>query len=287
MNTRVPLDQKITTEGHILYVEGGKNSVDVQVLRKIISGVRVLPLGGASNLESLAEKFSDLHKNIYFVIDRDYRSAYRVQKIWQKFENGGNIVAWRRREIENYFIDAKFLSKSNYLKKDKKENLKSLIIAEAKKRIFLDAANFAFSEIKYGTKILGLKNNFTLKNFKTEKSAEEELKKFDFDHVKSHAGDFLTTKELVEKFKEKLNSISEDPENMQYEDRNWMELMRGKGILRGVAVSDYFDFKDLEPKLEKGQQEIAIIKEILENNVDSIPNDILKVKEMIIKKMKT
>ena len=98
---------------HILFVEGSdKESVDPKVLNELFSRrVRIEPLGPSFSVGSVAEALQPNHPTYYFLIDRDHYDGSFIDKCWNNFSDPdtNNLLIWRRREIENYFLDPKYL----------------------------------------------------------------------------------------------------------------------------------------------------------------------------------
>ena len=133
---------------HWLFVEGNDNSCfDPDVLRTLLKendlpALNVSALGSCENVRLAAQAMVYQHKSYYFVIDRDGRSDDFVEKSWQRFPDPDtyNLLVWRKRELENYFIDPIYILQSQYLVKSEDE-LRSKLLKMAQKRLFLDVAN--------------------------------------------------------------------------------------------------------------------------------------------------
>jgi hypothetical protein len=97
---------------HTLFVEGsGSDPLDEDILKSYLQGIKrfsieIKSLGGNSEIKSAASALHAHHKNYYFVIDRDYYNDNEVEKTWLNFpdETKNNLLIWRKRELENYFI---------------------------------------------------------------------------------------------------------------------------------------------------------------------------------------
>lgn len=280
-----------TMYGYTLFVEGSKDSIDVEIMRRILNGIGiyVLPLGSSSNLRSLAEKLSDSNRNICFLIDRDHRSIDYVTDLRSKFSNGTtNLIIWKKREFENHFIDAEFLSKSQYAK-DKK-GIEDFILEEAQKRIFLDAVDFAFFAL--GQEFLNnrgylsakkvLSDKFNTETITTADMAISQMRSADFSAFATSIENLIKVENLISEFKSQLVRISCNHDNLSYKDKSWMENMRGKKILNSVINSKNFSFKGQRSKFLKSEKkEIEVVWEIMSRNENDIPADIMEVAEMI------
>ncbi len=103
---------------HVLFVEGRyRDAVDPNVLNALFSfGLRIEPLGPSFWVRSVAEALHPHHPTHYFLIDRDHHKHDFVEDCWKNFpdRNTRNLLVWRRREIENYFLEPRYLSQSKY-----------------------------------------------------------------------------------------------------------------------------------------------------------------------------
>ena len=106
--------------GHVLFVEGrGDDAIDPTVLRVLLGNqLRIEPLGASFSVTSVAEALHQFHPNYYFLVDRDHHDCDFVEQCWSNFPDAGtrNLLVWRRREIENYFLDPDYLARSKYLR---------------------------------------------------------------------------------------------------------------------------------------------------------------------------
>ncbi len=108
--------------GHILYVEGKPDSIDVRVLSAILP-VSVRPMGASFYIKSTAESLYKTHPKYYFLIDRDHYDDEMVEKYWAGFPSADtpNLLIWRKKEIENYFLDPTYLEQSSYFNRKSKK----------------------------------------------------------------------------------------------------------------------------------------------------------------------
>ena len=134
---------------HILYVEGGDESIDSEVLNTLANNIWIQPLRTASSIRSVAESLYPTHPKSYFLIDRDHHiSDEQVETYWRDFPdpNTKNLLVWRRKELENYFLEPSFLIKSSFCKEEFKENngqrLQEQIISLAQEWLYFDTANY-------------------------------------------------------------------------------------------------------------------------------------------------
>jgi hypothetical protein len=137
---------------HVLFAEGkDKNAVDPKVLGALfdIGNIRIEPLGPSFSVRSVAEALYSYHPTYYFLIDRDHHTDEFVEQCWSNFPDPdkNNLLVWRKREIENYFLDPAYLFHSGYCEVSQQE-MENRILAFARTRLYLDAANYVVISIR-------------------------------------------------------------------------------------------------------------------------------------------
>ena len=88
---------------NVLFVEGEKNSFDVQLYGALYPSYHIIPCGSCSQVIERTKVFNNnpsLHNcKVYGIIDRDYRSDYEIEKYKEN-----NIFTLNVAEVENLFI---------------------------------------------------------------------------------------------------------------------------------------------------------------------------------------
>ena len=138
--------------GHVLFVEGSTpETIDPVVLSGLLTKLSILvePLGPARSLENVASAMHARHPNYYFLIDRDHRTTEVVEQSWREFPNErtSNLLIWRRRHLENYFLDVDYLALSQFVTCGKDQLIERIERAAAK-RIYMEAANLVIIGIR-------------------------------------------------------------------------------------------------------------------------------------------
>lgn len=141
---------------YTLFVEG---TFDQQVLTAFFNAhpldveLRVQPFGSAISVRSAAEALHPYHPEYYFLVDRDHVDDDEVARSWEDFPDPRkhNILIWRRRELENYFLIPEYLLRSPFLRVDE-ERLRRCIREVCRRRLFLDAANHVITGLREGFK---------------------------------------------------------------------------------------------------------------------------------------
>lgn len=168
---------------HTLFVEGKDNQAfDPIVMKELLSNnslqMTVKPMGFSDNVRSAAQALISHHPSYYFLIDRDDNDDLTVEKSWNSFPDSSqhNLLIWKKRELENYFIEPIYLSNSLFLKENiSVDDLRERIVAECNQRIFIDAANFTILHLnKKITKKLGYSFS-DFNQFKCKEDGEQKL----------------------------------------------------------------------------------------------------------------
>ncbi len=146
VKTSIRSEEVLQTSQHVVFIEGkGEDAIDPSVLRNLLGEkVQIRPLGASFSVKSVVEALFPHHPTYYFVVDRDhFHTQSDVEGYWENFPNPEthNLLVWKRRELENYFIDPEYLGKSKYFK-GKVADLSNLVLRFAQERLFLDVVNY-------------------------------------------------------------------------------------------------------------------------------------------------
>jgi hypothetical protein len=162
----------------VLFVEGSEDgSVDQAALRALLGGIlRIETMGPAYSVRSAAQALARHHPRYYFLIDRDHYDDEFVERSWQNFPDPAtdNLLVWRRRELENYFLDPAFLAESVYCEIGEQE-LTTRLVAAARERLFLDVANTVISAIREEQKWTWMEHFTNLADFASKDEAVDRL----------------------------------------------------------------------------------------------------------------
>lgn len=153
----------------ILFVEGDKGSLDIQIYQAYYENFTLIPCGSCEKVIEAVKglkSHSDLHnKKVYGLIDRDFRSEEQLTSL-----NKDGIFSISLNEIENIFLIPEIIEMvcNHQSKEDKKEEL----ITEIKKiyKENKDKITFTASKNKIhrhlGEKFGAVKNKDEYDNFK-------------------------------------------------------------------------------------------------------------------------
>lgn len=139
---------------HTLFVEG---KFDVDVLstffdtHRLAARLDIRSLGSCSNVRAAAEALHAHHPEYYFLIDRDHCPDDLVERSWRNFPDPAtsNLLIWRRREFENYFLTPEYLVGSPHLAVSE-STLRATIREACQRRLYLDAVNLVLTGLRDG-----------------------------------------------------------------------------------------------------------------------------------------
>jgi len=282
---------------HVLFVEGaGDDAIDPTVLRVLLgSQIRIEPLGASFSVRSVAEALHASHPNYYFLIDRDHYDDRFVEESWHTFPDPGkrNLLVWRRREIENYFLDADYLALSRYFIGDV-ENLRGLILALAQRRLYLDVCNSVIVQLREKLKQNRFRTFTDLRGFTTREVALRALlNRPEFDGYRKLVDEAVSSDRVEQTFRDTLRRMTGAGDTIPAEDRlgfgrgRWIEMMRGKKLLTETLNSRFFRVEDRYGNRLSGKQERnEVVRDLLRREDAIRPPDFIELKRIIERRIR-
>ena len=268
---------------HVLFVEGREGGLDQAVLGALLPYLQIKPMGSSFSLRSAAKAFAKHHPKYYFLIDRDHYDDEFVNQRWIDFPNPaeGNLLVWRRREIENYFLDPHFLVKSEFCRTSEGE-LTTTLEALAQKRVFLDVANSVISSVRED-QTLSWTGPFTQpEDFSSKEKAIGLAIEKALAERSGQVSKMLLKDALTERFEKSLASMTGGGETLTYGTGQWIEKIRGKKVLSQLLNSGGFTVEDMKSRRLTGKEmEKKIVKELAVKDVDSRPSDLVELQRLI------
>jgi len=271
---------------HSLFVEGS-DYFDVSVLNQLFEThlypqniyakkINIIQLGKSANISSAAENFYKSHTKYYFLTDRDNTKIDYIENCWANFpsKETKNLLIWRKREIENYFIDPEYIKYSDYLKSDIDfGKIEEAILKFANERLFSDVANVVLQEFDRCSK------NKINQNL-SEKDAIGQLKD-NFQKMKKDCP-VLTSTQIQQLFDEKLAIYKGNSKKLQFGKGEWLNLISGKEIMNSI-FNNYFDVKgDFgQPPLTLKDKNKQIVKNLLKKDFSQQPTDFQQLVDLI------
>lgn len=276
---------------HVLFVEGNdQDAIDPVVLNNLFENqIRVEPLGPSYHIKSAAEGLYKYHPDYYFLIDRDHYDEQYVKRCWDNFPDPDtpNLLIWRRREIENYFLIPEYITKSKFLSVTA-DKIYEDIIQFCSKRLYLDAVNQVLISIREDLKKKWIELFTNPVEFKTKESAIKRLTEAkEFSYHKEEVSKAVNKKKIVKRFENVLADMTGGKEPIEHGCGKWIEMIRGKKILPDL-VGHCFQVKDGRNKILQGKEKLnEIVKELLMKPLNEQPNDFIKLHELIFSRIKS
>ena len=198
----------------ILFCEGKKSSLDIQIYEILFPNYTIIPLEGCSNVINYTRAFNKIpNKNstAIGIVDRDFRTDEQINK----FRNE-NIYVYSVAEIENLFLLEDFIQIFAKNKKERIdiENLKEKVIDKLEKDKELQISNYVTSYINY------VFSEEHIKKAKTQMA------------LKSNFDDFIAKidiDKLYNKRKEEIERIIKEKDYLEA-----IKVYNNKGLLKEI-----------------------------------------------------
>ena len=284
----VPRPEEVRFGGrHVLYVEGkGANALDPKVLSRLFSDLplRIEPLGASFFVKSVAEALYSHHPTYYFLIDRDHHDIDFVNHCWCNFPDPDtyNLLIWRKREIENYFLEPNYLFQSRFCQV-KRGDLEQKILQSANKRLFLDVANHVIISIREELKTNWIKKFSNPDDFSSKEIALKKLKHAsEFARHRTNVEQKVSVEEVEHRFGERLEAMTDGRDQLAFGAGDWLAMVQGKQVFAEVVQSRCFRVQDAEGTVLQGNQKVnEIVKELLQASNKVLPADFVELKQLI------
>jgi len=233
----------------------------------------------------VAQAFQNVHPTYYFLIDRDHNSDDEINSCWDNFlkPDTPNLLIWRKKEIENYFLDPSFLIHSKFIKEGTTEEMiQNKLVHFSKQNVYMGIANQVIISIREE-----LKKNWIeiFNNNKLFKNAEEALRNLNERNEFSSYADTVSQKIRKEEIERRFVAIQQkmlDGNKLQWGKGQWLDLLPGKKILHDILGTDLFSVVGMGGKKLTGKdKETEIIKNLLSQKTEILPIDFRKLKELM------
>ena len=272
---------------YVLFVEGSESdSFDPQIIGELFDGmIRIEPLGASYSVKSVAEALHPFHPTYYFLIDRDhYHDDDIVNDYWGNFPDPEthNLLIWKYREIENYFLEPDYLVYSDFLEVSKSA-LEDKIKTFCQQRLYLDVANYVIVSIREGLKRNWIQIFTDPADFNTRDQALVELHNADaFETFKSDVAVAIDQDDIERRFDDILNIMTNGFEQLEFGKGKWLEMTQGKKVFSQVINSNCFRVVDLEGNLLQCKDKInQVAKNLLRKEIEKQPDDFRKLKTLV------
>ena len=268
----------------VLFVEGGKeDALDVAVINELLPMISVRHLGASYSVKSVAQALYLSHPFYFFLIDRDHHSDEEVEQSWANFPDPAtnNLLIWRRREFENYFLIPEFLLKSAYLVKSEGE-LRSKILSACKERLYLDAANLVIISIRESVKSKWVDIFTNPMEFRTKDEALQKIINLsNYSAFKDRFDSVSEGAEIVDRFESILEVFTGGEETIEYGSGRWLEFINGKKVLNQVINSSLFVINDRVGSNIQGLDKLKnICKDLVRKSQGDLPKDFQQLRNL-------
>lgn len=272
---------------HVLFVEGaGDESLDVKVLNELLDrSITISPLGPSYSVKSVAQALYPYHPAYYFLIDRDpHHDDDFVNRCWDNFPDPDthNLLVWRRREIENYFIDPAYLVNSEY-RRVEKGVLEAQLVDLASRRVYLDAANWVIVGLREGQKRNWIDVFRDSDLLPSAEVALEQLKgRPEYIQRVRDVGESLAEANLERRFAETLQKMTAGAASPTMGRGDWMDMVQGKKVFAQLVNSTCFSVRTRAGTPLQGQEKShEIVKNLLRQDISMQPPDFQRLKTLI------
>lgn len=270
----------------VLFVEGQSGSIDEIVISRVIDFIQVKAIGPSSHIKPASKAFENVHPAYFFVVDRDHQEDDEVDKTWKDFEAGySNLIIWRKKELENYFLDPTLLHASTFLKKDVTINeIKASILNYAKSNIYMHIVNRVIIELRETLKNKWIDTYKCENLFPDANSALSVLLGNRFIQEKpTNVSSALSASAIESLFYKNLElMLGANQTELSWEQGKWLELMPGKNILRQILNDTrLFNVEDTTGQCVTGLKKQEIILSRLLKDKSNWPEDFKKLNELL------
>ncbi|MCU4764616.1 hypothetical protein OCF08_21735 [Bacillus cereus] len=277
---------------HIFFVEGNRGSIDkfaISALFEDIDGISVEGMGHCGYVSSVAEALVHYHPTYYFLVDRDAQSDEEVNEAWEKFPelDKNNLLIWKCKEMENYFLSPDFCKHSRYFTGDVDKYIKGLEQV-ANERVFFDVVNHVIVSVRNQSREKWISCFQGTSKFKDkEMSLNELLSISEYSEKITRDTNLFAKENLTTLFEERLDLLLGGANRCVYGQGRWMELMGGKKIFHQM-VNNFFKVPNREGVLVNGRdKELEVVKSLVMLPDEKLPQDFVDLKKLVKGRIKS
>ena len=269
---------------HVLFVEGSKDDAfDPTVISGLLPMIPVRALGPSTNIRAAAQAMHAQHPDYYFLVDRDFHDDGTVERTWLRFPDPAhsNILIWRRRELENYFVAPEYLIKSQYVTCDL-DLLRDGIRHCCQRRLYLEAANAVLIEIRETAKQRWIEVFSNPDELPTREEGLRQLRsRPELEAWTRRTAGLVDAQALSQAYAQALETLSGGNEELEFGRGLWLERMSGKKILATV-VSSCCRVSSLQGEIMQGRDAAKIVaKDLLRLPSNEQPEDFRLLRGMV------
>ena len=281
---------------HVLFVEGDENSIDTKVLGRLFagnSGIRIRSLGTCNSIRSVAQALFRHHPTYYFLIDRDYEEDREVEESWSNFPDTDkrNLLIWRRRSIENYFLDPGYLAQSGFCTVSE-DVLRDRILGFVNERLLLDVANHAAAAIQREISRNwheGIPRFSDPDAFPDPDAALKFLVGEYASGLQQHRKEIkrrISAAEIEGRWGACLERATGGQYPVVFGLGDWLRMVRGKGVFGQILNSECFTVRDSRGEEVQGaQKRDRVAEDLLRKDASVQPDDFAALRQLIGERM--
>lgn len=293
-NTVSPLPGEVLGDAkHVLFVEGQSDGLDRRALDVFFNKlVRVDSLGPASTLRPVAKAMRPRHPTWYFVIDRDHHSDATVAETWKNFPEADNLLIWRRRELENYFIDPDYLTRlrpffaaqqpaqRTFLRVSDQE-LRARVLRECQRRLYTETVNQVIAECRGELQVTWIEQ-FKAGEFIERDEALHALRTHPNFLAKRESFAARTQPDALESlFFSVLEVYTGGADRLEYGSGQWLERLHGKPVWATVANDCFRILGSSGAPLDGRKAQVEVAKDLMRAPLDMQPEDLKQLRRML------
>lgn len=286
----VPSEDVQQSARHVLFVEGsGPDALDPTVLATLLDNrIRVEPLGPCYSIKSVAEALHEHHPSYYFLIDRDHRSQAAVDRSWEAFPDPdtSNLLIWPRKELENYFVDPQYLSRSEFLHVGECA-LRDTIRDRFQQRLYMCVANMVIIEIRERLKAKWIDVFTNPGDLGSRDEAVRRLqRRREWTNYQRKTRRNLERKYLEGLYDRFLHRMTGGRVPLEYGEGHWEQLMPAKAVFAEVMNSNCFSVEDREGGQVVGPEKAKeVAKQLVSLELDDQPPDFSRLHQLVMERV--
>ncbi len=272
---------------HTLFVEGkDNNGIDQEILASLlqIDELGIESLGASFHVRSAAEALFKYHTEYYFLIDRDHQDIETVEKSWKNFPDSdySNLLIWRKKEIENYFMQPEYLSKSEFFI-GTTDDLKDKIICLCTERVYFDVANQVITFFRETQKRNWIKSFEKVSEINSKESALKALITNNcFSSRSKNIVEELSSKSISDKYEELFIEMTGNTIPLDFDNGKWLDRMSLKTILHQlINDNSLFRIYYKDNILSGLPKRNAVLHSLVRIEEQFLPEDFLELKKLL------
>ena len=270
---------------HVLFVEGAdEGSFDREVLDSLFEDrIEVRALAASYNVRSAAQVLAQEHSTYYFLIDRDCYDESFVNQCWKNFPDPekDNLLVWRKRELENYFLDPTYLGQSRFVRRE--ADLEACIVKHARNYVVLDAVNYVINGVRQTLK----KTWITIPRNPAEFKSREDAIRFlsgctEFVEKRAQINERTSHEWLTNRFDAVYEEMTGRQDPIRFGQGAWLARISGKRIFSSVVSECMLALDAQGNELTGKEAQIAIGKDLISQSLDIQPEDFRTLRRLIL-----